>query len=116
MLLGYMNTLTLRPCTQNRATVSAQSVIEQAADAPPVQYQSGTHHGLRGEVGLELGADDAGVTVGADDLAPEAAVVGAAALGLGLVDVGHALPGVPRHVLLGVEPLDLQQGRALVLV
>ena len=52
----------------------------------------------------------------AGDLAPDAAVVGAAALGLGLVDVRHALAGVPRDVLLGVHPLDLHQRRGLVLV
>jgi hypothetical protein len=52
----------------------------------------------------------------AGDLAPDAAVVGAAALGLGLVDVGHPLPAVPRDVLLGVHPLDLHQRRSLVLV
>lgn len=78
--------------------------------------QSVSHHGLCREVGLELGADDTGVAVRAGDLAPDAAVVGAAALGLGLVDVRHALAGVPRHVLLGVEPLDLHQRSALVLV
>jgi hypothetical protein len=54
--------------------------------------------------------------VRAGDLAPDAAVVRAVALGLGLVDVGHALSGVPRDVLLGVQPLDLNQRRALVLV
>lgn len=75
-----------------------------------------TDHGLRGKVGLELGADDSRVAVGAGDLAPDAPVVGAVALGLGLVDVRHALPGVPRDVLLGVHALDLYQRRVLVLV
>ena len=42
----------------------------------------------------------------AGDLAPEAAVVGAVALGLGLVDAGHPLAAVPGHVLPGVH-LDL---------
>ena len=73
-------------------------------------------HGLGGQVGGELGADDAGVAVGAGDLAPDAAVVGAVALGLGLVDVGHPLAAVPGHVLPGVHPLDLHQRRCLVLV
>jgi hypothetical protein len=75
-----------------------------------------TDHGLRREIGLELGADDAGVAVRAGDLAPDAPVAGLAALGLGLVDVRHALAGVPRDVLLGVHPLDLDQRRVLVLV
>ena len=75
-----------------------------------------TDHGLRREVGLELGADDAGVAVRAGDLAPDAPVARLAALGLGLVDVRHALAGVPRDVLLGVHPLDLHQRRVLVLV
>jgi len=73
-------------------------------------------HRLRRQVGLELGADDARVAVRAGDLAPDAAVVGAAALGLGLVDVRHPLAAVPRDVLLGVHPLDLHQRRGLVLV
>jgi len=54
--------------------------------------------------------------VRAGDLAPDAAVVGAAALGLGLVDVGHPLAAVPGDVLLSVHPLDLHQRRGLVLV
>jgi hypothetical protein len=54
--------------------------------------------------------------MGAGDLAPDAAVVRAAALGLGLVHVRHPLPAVPRHLLLGVHPLDLHQRRVLVLV
>ena len=54
--------------------------------------------------------------MGAGDLAPDATDGPVVALGLGLVDVGDALPGVPGHVLLGVHPLDLQQRRALVLV
>lgn len=74
-----------------------------------------THHGSGGQVGLELGADDAGVAMGAGDLAPDAAVVRAAALGLGLVHVRHALPRVPRHVLR-VHPLNLHHRRVLVLV
>jgi hypothetical protein len=74
------------------------------------------HHGFRRQVGLELGADDAGVAVRAADLAPDAAVVRAVALGLGLVDVRHALPGVPSDVLLGVHALDLNQRGVLVLV
>ena len=52
----------------------------------------------------------------ASDLAPDAAVVGATALGLGLVDVRQPLAAVPRDVLLGVHPLDLHQRRGLVLV
>ena len=75
-----------------------------------------TDHGLRREVGLELGADDAGVAVRAGDLAPDAPVARLAALGLGLVDVRHPLAAVPRDVLLGVHPLDLHQRRVLVLV
>lgn len=78
--------------------------------------ERGTHHGGGGEVGAELRAHDAGVAVGARDLAPDAADGGAAALGLGLVDVGDALAGVVRHVLLGAHPLHLEQRRALVLV
>jgi hypothetical protein len=54
--------------------------------------------------------------VRAADLAPDAAVVRAVALGLGLVDVRHALPGVPRDVLLGVHAFDLNQRGGLVLV
>jgi len=67
-------------------------------------------------VGPELGADDAGVTVRARDLAPDASDGGAVALGLGLVHVGDPLAAVPRHVLLGADALDLQQRRVLVLV
>jgi hypothetical protein len=74
------------------------------------------HHGFRRQVGLELGADDAGVAVRAADLAPDAAVVRAVALGLGLVDVRHALPRVPSDVFLGVHALDLNQRGVLVLV
>jgi hypothetical protein len=74
------------------------------------------HHGFRRQVGLELGADDAGVAVRAADLAPDAAVVRAVALGFGLVDVRHALPRVPSDVFLGVHALDLNQRGVLVLV
>jgi len=76
----------------------------------------GAHHGAGREVGPELGADDAGVTVRARDLAPDASDGGAVALGLGLVHVGDPLAAVPRHVLLGADALDLQQRRVLVLV
>jgi len=54
--------------------------------------------------------------VRAGDLAPDAPVAGLTALGLGLVDVRHALASVPRDVLLGVHPLDLHERRGLVLV
>ena len=115
MLLGYMNTLTLRPCThqekkhhQYRASIGKQHIKQRT--------ECVTDHGLRREVRLELGADDAGVAVRAGDLAPDAPVAGLAALGLGLVDVRHALASVPRDVLLGVHPLDLHERRGLVLV
>jgi hypothetical protein len=75
-----------------------------------------TDHGLRREVGLELGTDDARVSVRTGDLAPDAPVAGLIALGLGLVDVRHALASVPRDILLGVHPLDLHERRGLVLV
>lgn len=52
----------------------------------------------------------------AGDLAPDAAVAGAAAVGLGLVDVRHPLAAVPRDVLLGAQPLDLHQRCGLILV
>jgi hypothetical protein len=74
------------------------------------------HHGFRRQIGLKLGTDDAGVAVRAADLAPDAAVVRAVALGLGLVDVRHALSGVPRDVLLGVHAFDLNQRGGLVLI
>ena len=116
MLLGYMNTLTLRPCThqkkkkqhQDRASIGKQHITRRT--------ECVTDHGLRREVRLELGADDAGVAVRAGDLTPDAPVAGLTALGLGLVDVRHALASVPRDVLLGVHPLDLHERRGLVLV
>jgi hypothetical protein len=115
MLLGYMNTLTLRPCTQIKTA---------SGERPTINWESGikqlrgcvTDHGLRREVGLELGTDDARVSVRTGDLAPDAPVAGLIALGLGLVDVRHALASVPRDILLGVHPLDLHERRGLVLV
>jgi len=50
------------------------------------------------------------------DLSPNATVVAAVRLHLGLVDVRQPLPGVPRHILLGVHILDLNQRRARVLI
>ena len=52
----------------------------------------------------------------AGDLTPDAPVAGLTALGLGLVDVRHALASVPRDVLLSVDPLDLHERRGLILV
>lgn len=75
-----------------------------------------SHHRFGGQVGLELGANDAAVAVRARDLPPYAAVVGPLRLGLRLVDVGHSLPAVPRHLLLRVHALDLDERRVLILV
>jgi hypothetical protein len=116
MLLGYMNTLTLRPCTrQKKRTASGQSINWEAAHITQ-RTECVTDHGLRREVRLELGGDNAGVAVRAGDLTPDTPVAGLTALGLGLVDVRYALPSVPRDVLLGVHPLDLHKRRGLVLV
>ena len=120
MLLGYMKTLTLRPCNNVNTTTELAQNTKVPSRNPNIAWggrsSSVAHHRLRRQVGLELGADDARVAVRAGDLAPDAAVVGAAALGLGLVDVRHPLAAVPRDVLLGVHPLDLHQRRVLVLV
>ena len=120
MLLGYMKTLTLRPCNNVNTTTELAQNTKVPSRNPNIgrggRSSSAAHHRLRRQVGLELGADDARVAVRAGDLAPDAAVVGAAALGLGLVDVRHPLAAVPRDVLLGVHPLDLHQRRVLVLV
>lgn len=55
MLLWYMNTLTLCPCTQSKATASSKSTNKQHIKNGSIRRrvgQSGTDHGLRGEVGL----------------------------------------------------------------
>lgn len=50
------------------------------------------------------------------NLAPNATVMAPVLLYLSLVNVSQTLPGVPCHFLLGVDVLDLNQGRVWVLV
>lgn len=50
------------------------------------------------------------------DLAPNATIVRSVLLDLGLVNVSHFLSTVPRHLLFGIHPLDLNQGRVRVLI
>ena len=65
----------------------------------------------------ELGADDASVTVGAGDLAPDdSALVAALVSLLGLEDVSDTLADVELGVLLGLDTLDSEEGGAHVLV
>ena len=65
-------------------------------------YLNQTHNGLYRQVGDELGVDYVDVAMGAGDLAPDAEVVRAVALVLGLLNVCHPLAAVSRHVLCGV--------------
>lgn len=50
------------------------------------------------------------------DLTPNATVMAPVLLYLSLVNVSQTLPGVPCHLLLGVDVLDLNQGRVWILV
>lgn len=50
------------------------------------------------------------------DLAPNATVVAAVLLHLGLVYVRQALTSVPGHLFLGVHILDLNQRRTRILI
>lgn len=65
------------------------------------------YHGLGREVGLELSANNATVTMRPNDLSPNATVVRSVLLHLGLVNVRHALPLVPSDLLLRVHSFDL---------
>lgn len=115
MLLGYMKTLTLHPCT-----IKPKSQINKTdpqtitpTESPKSQR---AYHGLGWKIGGELGANDTSVTMRPRDLSPNATVVAAVLLYLSLVNVSQTLPGVPGHLLLGVDVLDLNQGRVWVLV
>ena len=66
---------------------------------------------LRGKVVAEAAADDTLDTVRAADLAPDDAELGAVLGGLGAVDVRKLLAAIKVGLLLGVNALDLDQGR-----
>lgn len=66
---------------------------------------------LRGKVVAETAADDTLDTVRAADLAPDDAELGAVLGGLGAVDVRKLLAAIKVGLLLGVNALDLDQGR-----
>merc|ERR1719191_1045205 len=71
---------------------------------------------LRGKVVAEAAADDTLDTVGAADLTPDDAELRSVLGGLGAVDVRKLLAAVECGLLLGVNALDLDQGRVGVLV
>jgi len=50
------------------------------------------------------------------DLAPNASIVASVLLYLGFVNVGHALPSVPRNFFLGVYILNLDKRSIWVLI
>lgn len=76
----------------------------------------GIYHRFRRQIGLELSTNNTTVPVRPGNLAPNATVVRSILLHLCLVDVGQALPGVPRHLFLGVHSLNLNQRSVRVLV
>merc|ERR1719408_634444 len=89
----------------------------QHSDAARVQHNTAwsTERARRDVLG-ELGADDARVTVGTTNLAPDHAEVGVVLLLLRLVDVSHALAEVELRVLPGKDTLDLKESAVRVLV
>ena len=126
-----MKTLTLFPCTngptQKSNIQSNQNKQEECVYIKRKKKKNTTifiikgkvnakYHRLGWQVGLELGSNNATVSVRPSDLAPDAAVMRAVLLDLGLVDVGHPLPAVPLNFLLGVHTLDLDQRCVWVLI
>jgi hypothetical protein len=67
------------------------------------------------EVPEELGANEAGVSVVSNDLAPHCLVVGTSLCVLGFVDVGNALSVVESSGSAFVDVLDLEDGLVLLL-
>lgn len=116
ILLGYIKTLTLAPCSNKKKIIINSSSQIGKRNRPNKDEFFNGYHGFGRKVRLELGANNTTVTMRPNDLSPNAAVMATVLLDLGLVYVSHFLPTVPCYLLLRVHALDLNQRSVWVLV
>ena len=66
--------------------------------------------GFSWQVASELGSDDSGFSVGADDLSPDGSISGIVSLVLGLADENHLLSQVPSGASQVGAAFDVDEG------